>query len=90
LPKHDRYTFALSNIEQPDPLTAEDPSRLRLLADSFHDAAITGLDVATCKPLVATSSLDCSVRVWNYQNNALELHKLVATMADGCLTAAAP
>ena len=34
---------------------------------SFHSSAITGLDVCIRKPLVATCSLDHSVRVWNYE-----------------------
>lgn len=38
-------------------------------------AGITGLDVCIRKPLVATSSLDRTVRIWNWQDTALELVK---------------
>lgn len=37
------------------------------LAQSFHSKAITGLSVCIRKPIVATSSLDRCVRVWNYE-----------------------
>ncbi|XP_061578787.1 cilia- and flagella-associated protein 57 [Cololabis saira] len=45
------------------------------LSQPFHFRAITGLSVCIRKPLVATSSLDCSVRIWNYETKDLELYK---------------
>lgn len=38
------------------------------LAQSFHSAPLTGMDVCLRKPLIATCSLDRTVRVWNYEN----------------------
>ncbi|KAL0966818.1 hypothetical protein UPYG_G00300520 [Umbra pygmaea] len=45
------------------------------LAQSFHSGSITGLSTCIRKPLIATCSLDHSVRVWNFQTNVLELYK---------------
>ncbi|KAK2543324.1 Cfap57 [Columba livia] len=41
----------------------------------LHSAPITGLDVCVWKPILATCSLDRSVRIWNYKMNTLELYK---------------
>ncbi|NXE28155.1 CFA57 protein, partial [Ardeotis kori] len=41
----------------------------------LHSASITGLDICNWKPILATCSLDRSVRIWNYKTNALELYK---------------
>uniref|UniRef100_A0A8C4V989 Cilia and flagella associated protein 57 n=1 Tax=Falco tinnunculus TaxID=100819 RepID=A0A8C4V989_FALTI len=41
----------------------------------LHSASITGLDICVWKPILATCSLDRSVRVWNYKTNTLELYK---------------
>jgi WD40 repeat protein len=38
-------------------------------------ASVTGMDVCIRKPLVATSSLDKAVRLWNWQDATLELCK---------------
>jgi WD40 repeat protein len=48
---------------------------LRLLSHSFHHKAVTSLDVCQRKPIVATAGLDCSIRVWNYVDNTLELSR---------------
>ncbi|KAL6111417.1 cfap57 [Pungitius sinensis] len=45
------------------------------LSQSFHSKSITGVSVCIRKPLVATSSLDHSVRIWNYETKLLELCK---------------
>lgn len=45
------------------------------LAQNFHSNTITGLDVCARKPLVATSSLDCSIRIWNFETCSQELFK---------------
>lgn len=45
----------------------EEAVYLDLLSQSFHSKAITGLSICIRKPLVATSSLDRCVRVWNYE-----------------------
>ncbi|XP_076813301.1 cilia- and flagella-associated protein 57-like [Clavelina lepadiformis] len=46
------------------------------LTHSFHSSTITGLDICIRKPLIATCSLDHSVRIWNYETNSLELYKV--------------
>jgi len=38
------------------------------LSFSFHQGEITGMDLCMRKPIIATCSLDKSVRVWNYEN----------------------
>ena len=38
------------------------------LSNSFHQGDITGMDVCIRKPIIATCSLDKSIRVWNYEN----------------------
>ncbi|XP_053172243.1 cilia- and flagella-associated protein 57 [Scomber japonicus] len=45
------------------------------LSQSFHSMSITGMSVCIRKPLVATCSLDHSVRIWNYETKVLELYK---------------
>ncbi|CAM6094904.1 unnamed protein product [Calypogeia fissa] len=42
----------------------------------YHSGNITGLDVCVRKPLAVTSSLDKSVRVWNYVDKCCELTKI--------------
>uniref|UniRef100_A0A8C9NI57 Cilia and flagella associated protein 57 n=1 Tax=Serinus canaria TaxID=9135 RepID=A0A8C9NI57_SERCA len=41
----------------------------------LHSNSITGLDMCIWKPILATCSLDRSVRIWNYKKNTLELCK---------------
>uniref|UniRef100_A0A8C0V724 Cilia and flagella associated protein 57 n=1 Tax=Cyanistes caeruleus TaxID=156563 RepID=A0A8C0V724_CYACU len=41
----------------------------------LHSNSITGLDMCIWKPILATCSLDRSVRIWNYKTNNLELCK---------------
>lgn len=38
------------------------------LSQSFHHGPITGMDACVRKPIIATCSLDKSVRIWNYEN----------------------
>ena len=42
---------------------------------SFHNGAVTGVDVCHRKPLVVTCGADRSIRVWNYLSLELELSK---------------
>ncbi|XP_068567972.1 cilia- and flagella-associated protein 57 isoform X2 [Cebidichthys violaceus] len=63
------YGFSLSSVE----LNKEE--HFEFLSQSFHSKSITGLSVCIRKPLVATSSLDHSVRIWNYETKLLELYK---------------
>lgn len=39
----------------------------------FHHGEVTGMDVCIRKPIIATCSLDKSVRIWNYESNSLDL-----------------
>lgn len=45
------------------------------LSSSFHRKTVTGMDVCLRKPIIATCSEDKTIRVWNYENNSLDLHK---------------
>lgn len=42
-----------------------DQATFEVLAQAFHNGQILGLDVCIRKPLIATCSLDRSVRIWN-------------------------
>eukprot|EP00049_Salpingoeca_infusionum_P018833 m.358992 g.358992 ORF g.358992 m.358992 type:complete len:1196 (+) comp18362_c0_seq1:186-3773(+) len=64
-----------------DVFRSEDTNTMKLLSHLFHHDQITGLDVAVRKPLIATTSLDCSIRVWNYHTHALELVKYFSEAA---------
>ena len=50
------------------PVQASNNAAFDFLAQSFHSAPLSGMDVCLRKPLVATCSLDRTVRVWNYEN----------------------
>ena len=65
------FTFALSNAD----IMKQEDNNFEPLVTSFHSEQITGLDSCVRKPLVATCSLDKSVRIWNYVEKTLELLK---------------
>ncbi|XP_076604319.1 cilia and flagella associated protein 57 [Chaetodon auriga] len=65
------YSFSLSSVE----MNKEEHMQFEFLLQSFHSKSITGLSICIRKPLVATSSLDHSVRIWNYETKVLELYK---------------
>ncbi|XP_006740007.1 cilia- and flagella-associated protein 57 [Leptonychotes weddellii] len=54
---------------------AGEPAHFEYLMYPLHSASITGLATCIRKPLIATCSLDRSVRIWNYESNTLELFK---------------
>lgn len=58
-----------------------DQATFEVLAQSFHNGQILGLDVCIRKPLIASCSLDRSVRIWNFENCNLELYKVFAEEA---------
>jgi len=58
------YTIGLTGAE----ISKGEHSLFEALSQPFHYDQITGLDVCTRKPLVATCSLDRTVRIWNYDN----------------------
>ncbi|XP_029288716.1 LOW QUALITY PROTEIN: cilia- and flagella-associated protein 57 [Cottoperca gobio] len=64
------YSFSLSTLE-----INKEELHFEFLSQSFHSKCITGLSVCIRKPLVATSSLDHSVRIWNYETKVLELYR---------------
>ncbi|XP_019386797.1 PREDICTED: cilia- and flagella-associated protein 57 isoform X1 [Crocodylus porosus] len=67
--KNQLYTFTLSSAE------IVKGEHFVYLSFPLHSAAVTGLATCIRKPLVATCSLDRSVRIWNYEANTLELYK---------------
>ncbi|XP_044157486.1 cilia- and flagella-associated protein 57 [Bufo gargarizans] len=69
--KSQLYSIALSSAD----ITKSDDVHFEFLTEPWHSSAITGLGVCIRKPLIATCSLDRSVRIWNYENNSLDLYK---------------
>ncbi|KAJ8350431.1 hypothetical protein SKAU_G00255610 [Synaphobranchus kaupii] len=53
----------------------EEPAQFEYLYHAFHWGTITSLSICVHKPLIATSSLDLSVRIWNFKTNTLEIYK---------------
>ncbi|GFR57789.1 cilia- and flagella-associated protein 57-like [Elysia marginata] len=71
------YYLTLSSAD----LSKGDQAQFEVLSQVFHNAPITGLDVCIRKPLIATCSMDRSVRIWNYETCNLELYKVFAEEA---------
>uniref|UniRef100_A0A8C5QD76 Cilia and flagella associated protein 57 n=1 Tax=Leptobrachium leishanense TaxID=445787 RepID=A0A8C5QD76_9ANUR len=69
--KRQIYSVALSSAE----IGKGDDASFEYLTQQWHAASITGLSICIRKPLIATCSLDKSVRIWNYENNSQELYK---------------
>ncbi|XP_030427523.1 cilia- and flagella-associated protein 57 isoform X2 [Gopherus evgoodei] len=69
--KNQLYIFTMSSTE----IIKGELAHFEYLNFPLHSAAITGLDTCIRKPLVATCSLDRSVRIWNYETNTLDLYK---------------
>ncbi|XP_071773803.2 cilia and flagella associated protein 57 [Centroberyx gerrardi] len=65
------YSLMLSSTE----MNKGEQAQFEFLSHSFHSKAITGLSICIRKPLMATCSLDHSVRIWNYKTKALEFYK---------------
>ncbi|KAL2097767.1 hypothetical protein ACEWY4_006974 [Coilia grayii] len=65
------YSITLASAE----ISKSELAHFEFLSQPFHSKAITGLSVCIRKPLIATCSLDHSVRIWNYEDNVLELYK---------------
>ncbi|KAG5841540.1 hypothetical protein ANANG_G00200590 [Anguilla anguilla] len=66
------YSIALSSAEIGK---QGDQAQFDFLTESFHSDTITGLSICYCKSIVATCSLDRSVRIWNFETNSLEVYK---------------
>lgn len=66
------YSIALSSA---DLGKQGDSAVFEVLSQSFHHSQITGLDMCIRKPLIATCSVDKSIRIWNFEANSLESYK---------------
>uniref|UniRef100_A0A3B3URW1 Cilia and flagella associated protein 57 n=1 Tax=Poecilia latipinna TaxID=48699 RepID=A0A3B3URW1_9TELE len=64
------YSINLSSAEM-----KREQLHFDFLSQPFHSDSITGLSICIRKPFMATSSLDCSVRIWNYEMKEVELYK---------------
>ncbi|XP_051664411.1 cilia- and flagella-associated protein 57 isoform X2 [Manacus candei] len=69
--KNQLYMFPMVSSK----LIREKTSYFAYLNFPLHSDSITGLDMCIWKPILATCSLDRSVRIWNYKTNTLELCK---------------
>ncbi|XP_030351750.1 cilia- and flagella-associated protein 57 [Strigops habroptila] len=69
--KNQLYMFSML----PTDFMKERIAYFKYLTFPLHSASITGLDICLWKSILATCSLDRSVRIWNYQTNTLELYK---------------
>ncbi|XP_055077982.1 cilia- and flagella-associated protein 57 [Periophthalmus magnuspinnatus] len=65
------YSVSLSSSHK----NKEGQVHFEFLTQPFHSKPITGLSTCLRKPIVATCSLDRSVRIWDYENKSLELYK---------------
>ena len=55
-------------------MQGEDEAPFLPLAQLHHSAEVTGADTCLRRPIIATASLDRSVRIWNYLDKcAIEL-----------------
>ncbi|KAI4885195.1 hypothetical protein NFI96_002257, partial [Prochilodus magdalenae] len=57
------YYITLSSAE----MSKGEQAQFEFLSHSFHSSNITGLSICMRKPLIATCSLDHSVRIWNFE-----------------------
>ncbi|XP_005866144.1 PREDICTED: cilia- and flagella-associated protein 57 [Myotis brandtii] len=69
--KNQLYSITMSLTE----ISKGEPAHFEYLMYPLHSASITGLATCIRKPLIATCSLDRSIRIWNYESNTLELYK---------------
>ncbi|NXN86691.1 CFA57 protein, partial [Bombycilla garrulus] len=69
--KNQLYMFTMFSTK----LIREKTSYFTYMNFPLHSNSITGLDMCIWKPILATCSLDRSVRIWNYKANTLELCK---------------
>jgi WD40 repeat protein len=58
------YELVFSNID----VGKVDHAEFGFMTYNYHHAGITGIDVCIRKPLIATCSMDKSVRIWNYES----------------------
>lgn len=76
-PRNDRAIISMSSSQlyllQIDTDTQGDHIKCDRLSQSFHCGAILGMDSCVSKPLLVTSGVDRSIRVWNYIENNIEV-----------------
>uniref|UniRef100_A0A8B9LIJ4 Cilia and flagella associated protein 57 n=1 Tax=Astyanax mexicanus TaxID=7994 RepID=A0A8B9LIJ4_ASTMX len=63
------YHITLSSVE----MSRGEQAQFEFLSHSFHSGIITGLSICMRKPLIATCSLDHSVRIWNFETKLYTL-----------------
>lgn len=71
------FCFTMSSAD----LGKGDSAQFEILSQGFHYNQVTGLDTCMRKPLIATCSMDRSVRIWNFETCNLELYKEFAEEA---------
>lgn len=75
-PNEDKIIFSLSNGQLLSATINYDniaATKIDPVICEFHTAKITGLDMCLMRPFVVTSSIDKTIKIWNYNTNALEL-----------------
>ncbi|GMH45741.1 hypothetical protein BSKO_13704 [Bryopsis sp. KO-2023] len=77
LENNQAYTLALANTE----IMKTDDMNFELLATPFHSKGILGVDTCIRKPLIATCSMDKTIRLWNYLDKSVELVKVFSEEA---------
>ncbi|XP_052831980.1 cilia- and flagella-associated protein 57-like [Octopus bimaculoides] len=64
-----------TQVNPPETKYMKQTSVFDVLVQPFHYKSVTGCCVCSWKPFIATSSLDGSIKVWNYETFTLELSK---------------
>eukprot|EP01062_Namystynia_karyoxenos_P059976 TRINITY_DN513_c0_g1_i1.p1 TRINITY_DN513_c0_g1~~TRINITY_DN513_c0_g1_i1.p1 ORF type:complete len:1380 (+),score=595.80 TRINITY_DN513_c0_g1_i1:88-4140(+) len=76
---YDNNSLALFNLANIDIMDHEKPDDVAQafprLPIGFHHDTITGMDVCIQKPIVVTTSLDKTIRVWNFFRKKVEIRK---------------
>ncbi|BFY99763.1 hypothetical protein BsWGS_02803 [Bradybaena similaris] len=70
------YYIAVSTLEGTGEIVY-----FEVMTQLFHSDVITDVDVCIRKPIAVSCSLDCSIRVWNYESRSLELQKVFSEEA---------
>ena len=65
------FALGLANLD----ILRSEEMQFEILAQSFHLKGVNCVDTCIRKPLVATCSSDCTVRIWNYMDKTSELIK---------------
>ncbi|CAF0950735.1 unnamed protein product [Adineta steineri] len=68
--------YSVSDIAKDHSAESGEAFVLELVFNSYHQSSIRGLDIGVHKPLFVSSGEDHTVRLWNYETNALEQMRL--------------